>query len=246
MPASAAGYERASELNEGIADYVEHRATGDTLADRFPRGEWAPDAFRLRSYTSGYALARLLDRHRPDWQHQLEQRTQPLDSLLATALPEGGTRCSPSASERVRAFEVARQDIEKLATDRAAWLTEFAASAGWTLVVHAGPNSPLFPQQFDPLNVQNLGSGRVLHTRHARMGNEAGFVEAFGRSALTEAAGQHPLFQGVRTVRISGIASEPPLIQTGDIIRIESDGIKLEVRGARVERSNRTLVLHMN
>jgi hypothetical protein len=81
---------------------------------------------------------------------------------------------------RDRAWSLARQDILQLAKDRERKLSEFHSAAGWTLVVNAPASAPLFPQPFDPLNVLNLGNGRVLYTRHVRMGNDAGFVEAFG------------------------------------------------------------------
>jgi hypothetical protein len=236
MPESAAQYERASELNEGIADHIEHRATGDTLTDRLPGSEYAPDEFRLRSYASGSALARLLDRFRPGWPSELESRTQPLDSLLLTALPSKPRQCGLPAAMRDSAWERARRDILQLAKDRERKLGEFQSAAGWTLVVNAPAMAPLFPQQFDPLNVLNLGNGRVLHTRHVRMGNDAGFVEAFGRAALTESSARHPLFEGVHMVRITGLAREPVLTRAGDVVRLEMDGIRLEFRHAQVHR----------
>jgi hypothetical protein len=241
MPESAAQYERVSELNEGIADHVEHRATGDTLTDRFPPNEYAPDESRLRSYASGSALARLLDRFRPGWPSDLESRTQALDSLLLGAVSSPQPSCALPATMRDRAFSLARHDILQLAEDRERKLSEFRSAAGWTFVVNAPASAPLFPHQFDPLNVLNLGNGRVLHTRHVRMGNDAGFVEAFGRDALTESSARHPMFEGVHTVHVSGIPREPVVTRAGDVVRLEMDGIRLEFRHARVNRGERVI-----
>jgi hypothetical protein len=68
------------------------------------------------------------------------------------------------------------------------------------------------------------------------MGNDAGFVEAFGRAALTESSARHPLFEGVHTIRITGLAREPVVTQAGDVVRLEMDGIRLEFRHAQVNR----------
>jgi hypothetical protein len=53
----------------------------------------------------------------------------------------------------------------------------------------------MFPHGFDPLNVP-VQPDEVLHTRWFKLGNDAGTVEVMGRSSLSRAAGDHPLFTG--------------------------------------------------
>src|SRR5205814_1436591 len=69
--------------------------------------------------------------------------------------------------------------------------------AARTLTVEAG-GEPLWPQIFDPLNVQRLSPSYVLHARSLTVGNAAGKLDLFGRAAITEAAGAHSGFQGIR------------------------------------------------
>ncbi|HLL70020.1 MAG TPA: hypothetical protein VK363_01230 [Pyrinomonadaceae bacterium] len=84
----AAEYERALELNEGLARYVEARAA-DRRVSNLPANEYAAEELRLRSYATGHALALLLERFAPAWTTRLETATDSLslDELLAAALP---------------------------------------------------------------------------------------------------------------------------------------------------------------
>jgi hypothetical protein len=85
-----------------------------------------------------------------------------------------------------------------------------------------------------PANVRQLGSGEVLHTRWLRLGNAAGSVEVLGRQALTEAAGAHPLFTGVRTLTVAGLPEQP-------LVRTAADGT-MEVTAAGVTATFRPRV----
>ncbi len=86
MDSAFPAYERGTELNEGLAAYVELRAAGRTTVE-LPEGEFPPAAVRVRAYTVGPALAFLLDRFRPGWQAALEENdAQTLDELLGAAL----------------------------------------------------------------------------------------------------------------------------------------------------------------
>jgi hypothetical protein len=80
----AAEYERGSELNEGLARYVEWRASGDPSPPPFPRDDFAAQEIRARSYISGASLAILLDAAAPGWKGRVDA---PLDELLARSVP---------------------------------------------------------------------------------------------------------------------------------------------------------------
>jgi hypothetical protein len=66
MDAAFAAYERGTELNEGLASYVEMRAAGRRGVE-LPAAEFAPAEVRKRAYATGLALALLLDRFTPGW-----------------------------------------------------------------------------------------------------------------------------------------------------------------------------------
>ena len=242
----AVAYETGIEMVEGLAEYVESRARGVPDAAILPRGEYHPEAVRLRGYAVGHALARLLDRLDRGWRERLERNdSTTLDGLLFTAAASREdtlTTCAfaPAALEAAR--NDAARDIGALRGRRGALRREFLARSGWTLIVEAD-RPPLFPQGFDPLNVQRLSDDEVLHTRWLRLGGQAGTVEVIGRAALTRAAGAHPLFSGVRALVVAGLPEEPVVETAGGRVTIVADGVRASFAGASVEavRGTRTL-----
>ncbi|HVG23902.1 MAG TPA: hypothetical protein VND45_07090 [Thermoanaerobaculia bacterium] len=207
--ATAAAYERGTELNEGLATYVEHRVANAPVV--LQRKEGA----RERMYQSGLALAVLLDRYDPKWKETLERGdARSLDELLAAAVEPKTT---------------AAQDVQKLRESRGQRRREFIEAKGWKVIITA--QRPFFPERFDPLNVQIFGNGEVLHTRFVRLKGEDGAIEIMGRAALTEGAGAHPLFNGVRRIVLTGFAKKPELVD-GKLI---ADGVSAILTGAKVD-----------
>ncbi|MCU0635034.1 MAG: hypothetical protein MUE41_09185 [Gemmatimonadaceae bacterium] len=240
----AAQYERGTEWNEGLATYVEQRAVG--LADSLvvPAAEFAADAVRQRAYATGSAIGRLLYRLSPTWRESLEHRdTVALDALLTDAVAtHDGASCVVAADERDRIARAAIADVRLLEARRATARTSFLAQPGWRVEVIA-PDAPLFPQGFDPLNVQVVASSTVLHTRWLKLGNDAGTIEVLGRAALTEGAGAHPMFNGVRTLTVTGLAQEPVITTGDDATTVRGDGVTLTLTGWLAERSGRVITL---
>jgi len=262
LPDSAVAYERGAELHEGLAHYVERRAAeavGGAARPPLAEDEFPADAVRRRCYAAGRGLALLLDRVCPDWKARLEgEDGQSPDELLAAALavlPE--VRVAParkadrpgqmgfSSDERAAALARAAADVERLLADRARERQSFFAQAGWTVEVVAGEGAPLQCRGFDPMNVRRLPGGEVLHTRWLQLGNAAGEVEVLGGRALTEPAGAHPLFTGVRRLVVAGLGAEPRVQGSGGsgggaaAISLCAHALTGELRGARVVRDPR-------
>jgi hypothetical protein len=248
LPSGSVAYERQSELNEGLPTYVEYRATGEVRADILPAEEFAPEAVRQRAYRTGAALALLLDRVSPDWRATLAQNdSTSLDAMLTAALgtPPGVARvCALTSEEMTRIRTTAAADIQTLRGRRGDQRHEFLGRTGWRIVISAG-ETPLFPQSFDPLNVQLLAPDVVLHTRFLKLGNDWASIEILGRASLTEAAGAHPLFNGVRTLTVTGLAEEPTVTEGSGAVMITGDGVTAEMRGAVVERSGQTITVRI-
>ncbi len=248
MTAGASGYERALELNEGLARYVESLAAGvresGLRAHEFPAEE-----LRTRGYATGHALAILLERFAPGWTARLEAGDpRSLDELLAAALPAPSARpssCALPESFAASARSRAKVETEILLARRETARREFAARAGWKIVVNADAAAPLWPQGFDPLNIRRLGASDVLHTRHLKLGNDVGAIESFNSHMLTTGAGAHPLFNGVRQLTIAGLAAEPVVQETTGKLTLEAKGVKAEFRGARLERAGQTLIVNL-
>lgn len=235
LPGDSVGYERALELFEGLAHYIEARAMGTAREDLLPANGFAPEEIRYRCYRVGAAIGLLLDQLLFDWKERLETgQVEALDKLLKLALEERSispVHLSPSEEKTISACAAA--NLKGWLTKRVELEQEFLARPGWRVLLVA-KGEPLWPQGFDPLNIRRLSKAKLLHTRWLKLGNTKGTVEVFGE-ALTEGAGNHPLFEGVRRVLITGLASEPQLVKRGGHVRIEVEGLRLELEEAHVE-----------
>ncbi len=209
MDSAFARYERGNELNEGLATYVQLRAEGGTTVP-IPEAEWPATGVRDRFYAVGPALAFLLDRFRPGWKEELERDdAQALDEMLGEAVTGSGEQgagngnCRMDGAEKAAIEAAAVRDAGAVVAARSARRREFDERPGFRVVVEAAEGKPLWPQGFDPLNVERVDGG-ILHTRFLRLGNDGATIEgvdgAADLEAFTEAAGAHPLFNGVRRV----------------------------------------------
>ena len=243
MDPAFAAYERGTELNEGLATYVEMRAAGRRSVD-LPPSEFGPAEVRRRAYATGAAVALLLDRFMPGWTTTLDaDDRQTLDAALAAAVGPGNA-CMFGDAAVAGAEQQARADVAALAAGREQRLVEFEGKPGWRVVVEVAGGEPLWPQGFDPLNVERLAAQRVLHTRFLRLGNGAGRLEVLNAVALTEAVGSHPLFQGVRRVVLTGLV-EPQVSEAEGKVNVRAPGLTLEFNGATVTRSDQRVTVRL-
>lgn len=235
-------YERLTELNEGLATYIQELARGKTTIE-IPAAELPSTEFRARIYVIGPALAFLLDRLRPGWQAALEaDDKQFLDPMLESAVSgetqKGAAPCTLGADEVAEIQRTAQADAAAVAAMRIERRKTFDARPGWRVVIETAEGKPLWPQGFDPLNVE-LIEGGVLHTRFLKLGNDAGELQAIDEAgvdveALTEAAGAHPLFNGVRRVVATGFA-KPEIRTEGEQVTISAPGFKAQFKKASVQ-----------
>lgn len=212
-------FERRTELNEGLAQYIQNVFSGKESDELLVNASFAPDALRLRLYSTGAAIAFLLDEHLPGWKQGLmESEWQTLDEALASAGGVVESQCDREGRRQLAASQAERaiSDYrERLVRAR----NEFLRTPGLRVRIKAG-NEPLWPQGFDPMNITVLNEGDVLHTRFVKLGNNSGALNLVGGKALTSGAGEHPLFNGVREVVLTGIDEGDLVInETGLVIR---------------------------
>jgi hypothetical protein len=242
----AATYERATELNEGLARYVELRARQRRV--QLPAADYPADQPRLRAYEVGAAVGQLLDRLRPDWRETLEaaraDSLASLEEMLAPALAGAATGTCTEPDSLARAV-AARDEVRALRENRAQRRTEFLTQPGWSVVVDAG-SSPLFPQGFDPLNVSRLSETEVLHGRFLTLGNGAGTIELLSRASLTEGRPkQHPLFGGVARLTVTGLAAAPTVRDSAGVLLLAAPGVRAALTGARVDTAGQAIRVQM-
>jgi len=236
LPASSVAYERGTELNEGLASFVQSLALGEAAGPELPAGEWPAEDVRLRIYTVGPAEAFLLDRFDPSWRGKLEAKTAGLDEMLDAALSvQTAAACAFTSAEEATARERAEKDAGRVSQDRRAQREALLGRAGWKLVLVAGAE-PLWPQGFDPWNIAPLGGSELIHRRWVKLGNGGGVLEILNRESLTEGAGANPLANGIRKVTLTGFATELKISKSDDSVTIEAEGVTAKLKGAVVER----------
>jgi hypothetical protein len=238
MDSAFSRYERRTELNEGLAAYIQLIAAGKATVE-IPATEFPPAKVRDRTYVSGPALAFLLDRLRPGWQAALEaDDKQYLDRMLESALGQKPAPCALAADEIERIEKTAKADVAAVIAARGERRNAFDARPGWRVAVEAAPGKPLWPQGFDPLNVERVEGG-ILHTRFVRLGNDAGDLEAIDEAgadleAITEGVGPHPLFNGVRRITIAGLAKPVTTTELGKVT-VRAPGFTAQFKNAGLE-----------
>ncbi|WP_054949771.1 hypothetical protein [Numidum massiliense] len=232
LPQGSVQFERGTELLEGLAQYVELRALGQTTVP-IPVAEFAPEAVRSRCYTIGTALAFLLDRHRPQWKDTLNtERFRSLDQLLRdTCTSYSGDAAIFTEAEDTHADRQAANDIAVWHRRCSEARRQFATQSGWQCTVEivsassTGGVEPLRVTSFDPQNVQKLSSKEIRHNRHLRLVNGACELDMIDGQALTVSAGDHPLFDGILQVTFSGLTEKPILESKDGLLTFRADGL---------------------
>jgi hypothetical protein len=163
--------------------------------------------------------------------------------LSAAIAQQDETPCAFTEPARDSVEHVAESDEAALAQLLATERRNFLDQPGWRLVIEAA--HPLFPQGFDPLNVKVVAPGEVLHSRLVKLGNDGGSIEVIGRPSLSEAAGAHPLFTGVRVLTITGLGEPPHVSNASDAVSISAEGITGMFRGASVDTAGTTMTLRL-
>ncbi|MEZ4412910.1 MAG: hypothetical protein R2910_08010 [Gemmatimonadales bacterium] len=253
MDSAFVAYERLTELNEGLAAYIQLRAAGGS-AVAIPEGEFLPEAVRLRAYTIGPAWAILLDRLAPGWRESLESNDrQSLDGLLDAALNGPGAPASaPCAFTPVEVGAAKRNARIDAADVTAGWGTRqraFETKEGWRVVIQSAPGHPLWPQGFDPLNIDRVDGG-LIHTRFLKLGNDAGQMTALDEEdadieSRTAGVGPHPMFNGISWVEIV-LPARPIVERTAGAATIRGPGFVAEFKNATVDDSGKEILVQLN
>jgi hypothetical protein len=71
-------------------------------------------------------------------------------------------------------------------------------------------------------------------------------IEIQNRPAMTRAAGEHPIADGISELQITGILSEPGLAVSGDTVRLAARGLRAVLEGASVEKDGRRWVIRLH
>lgn len=239
-------YERGADWNEGLATYVEWKAAQKTTAPITKA--FAPEGIRWRAYDAGAAIGLLLDRYDSNWRETLSQDDSlPIDVLLTQALPtDARSACAFTSEEESAIRQQAQADIAALQATKTQKRMEFFAQDGWSILVEAQANAPLWGQGFDPLNVLKLNDREILHSRFFKAGNEHGTIEMVGMASLTVGAGAHPLFNGIAALHVTGLDDDPALQVQDGTLSFSSDVLTLELKDVTISKEGKEYTLRLN
>ena len=189
----------------------------------------------------------VLGRVEPEWRGNLGPAAGvSLDHVLANV--PGIRDCPPVAVSReqhAQARRAARLVIAAEAESRRTRREEVLAKPGHLLEIVAAPGTPLRAHGFDPMNVAVLGPGEILHSRYLHLTNGAATIEVHGGEAITQAAGEHPLFDGVRVVTLAGLPELPSVGVAVDGVHLDLPWLRLHVRGGNLETSSSRTRVHL-
>ena len=236
-------YERGNELLEGLAMNIEFTVAGKTPVDYLPEKGFGPEDLRLRTYFTGQIMAALLSQFHPGWENDIEtERYKYLDRLFKDKFGGAKDICGFSDREKTSALEEAEVAVENLLKKRSEMKKNFLSQEGYTVVI-TSDKAPLQPAGFDPMNVTSLSEKEILHHRFLRLKNSFGAVEVMDRESLSEGCGEHPLFNGVCKLTVTGFSSKPSLSESEGKVIVKSEGFTAEFKNAKFEIVDKVIKL---
>jgi len=235
LPGNAAEYEKCIELIEGTAHYVQSLAEDNPGLLAIPADGYAAEGVRLRAYATGNAIGVLLDRLGVAWKETLNDEPGHLDDMLRDALSNERVVPVSFTMEEDAVLTAQAREIAVKYHERLQSLRElFDGQTGISVIVQSD-DEPLFPRGFDPMNILVLSRSEMLHLRFLRLGNSTGMLEVLDRMSTTTSSGNHPLFEGVRTLIVRGLP-EPEVQEIDNAVTLSAEGFTAQFRNARIER----------
>jgi hypothetical protein len=198
---------------------------------------------RWRFYDTGAALCLLLDRLSPGWQARSDrQPALTTVELMDEALRGRDASAAAFSSADIAGFQAtSAATVADLGVRRQRLLAELLQRRGGRVVVEVAAGAePFRVQRFDPINLMVLDAGAIAHANYLSLVVAQGNVEltnpAFVRGSfggtvgVTEAAGRHPLSDGVRRLTIAGIQGAPTVGGAERTVSVEAPGVRLTLR----------------
>jgi len=238
-------YETSLEMMEGTANYVARVSVGEPASRTVERLRTTRPAedIRWRFYDTGAALCLLLDRLSAGWQERSDrQPALPMVELMDEALRGRGAAAVSFPEGETAGFQArAAASIADLGLRRRRLRAELLERQGGRVVVEVAAGAePFRVQRFDPINLMVLDAGAMAHANSLSLAVPQGSVEltnpAFvrgsfgGTVSITEAAGRHPLSDGVRRLTVAGIQGAPKVGRDERTVSVEAPGVRLTLR----------------
>ncbi len=270
---SFAEFERASELNEGLAEYALVRALqilatdkevlsetriaarkmlADRVADLTRLTSNVRQSFRLRFYQTGPAEALLLDAIGPtDWKRQLAEQNQTLQDALAraTGLDDPQRAAFRAAAGRLDTAEAGREAASRVASLialRSRQVDSVLSAPGILLEISAAalPGKDFNACAFDPQNHLQVSPTVQLQTRWWKPCAGSSFTSEFNvPSVHDDDAGTVRAVIGPIKDVKLTIGGTPVTLTDGQVIQ-DAANVQLDAPRANVQAAHARVALH--
>lgn len=195
------------------------------------RPEWGfePDRITERLQALASALAWLQDRIGPGCP-VLCDTTSPADprDALRAALPGAKPPvCSLSPMDQATLENAVSERLRAMQTHHRLEQMEYSRQPGWTLVVQASPEDPLWLRAPDPLAARNLGKAGVLYAGQLSARNQSTVIDVYDRTSLTRSFSR-PGGLDLARIELAGLVERPQVNELEDRLIVTAPGLQAE------------------
>ncbi len=231
-----AGYEMELQRFEGISEYIEYRARGtDPLALLAVTNGIAPAGVRDLGYVEGRLISVLLDRLDKSWKDRMESGAARYpEEILGAAVANAQSSVQFGDDELKKIRADAETAIAAWNDDKKRLVGDFNAAPGLTIEIVAG-TTPVDARLFEPLAMENLGGGEILHKVFFLAGNDKGMVRVRNTACISYMDSTYRITR----VIVTGLKGEPAVDAAAGTFKYDANGVTIDFKGCRVSIGDR-------
>lgn len=198
-------YEMELQRFEGISDYIEIKArNNNALSSMSITQGIAPSGIRDLGYIGGRWTALLLDRFDPEWKMKMDQRnTIYMNELIKSAVNNYSSQLSFAVDELKHYRMESENDLKLWEKDNEILQNSFSKAEGIYVEINAG-SLPLQIRMFEPLEMENLGNGKMFHKVFFAAGNQKGSLRVLNNQSISFMNNSNQLLR----VTVAGLSAE--------------------------------------
>lgn len=243
------GYEMELQRFEGTSEYIETIARGnDPQGLLAATSGIAPSGIRDLGYVEGRLISFVLDRLDKGWKEKMESgAAQYPEEILAAAVAGG----EPPARGGRGSVEFSDADLSKIRADAgtaiARWnddkkklVSDFHAAPGVTIEIVA-ETTPVGTRMFEPLAMENLGGGEIIHKVFYLAGNDKGTLRVRGTPCISYMDSTYRITR----VTVTGLKGEPAVDAAAGTFKYDADGVLIDFKGAKVTAADRKYTIEI-
>lgn len=240
-----AEYERGIELLEGTAQYIQMKSAGGPIETYGNPDMVMPDKVRSRGYVKGALICLLLDRLHPAWKEELNAKDYDyLDVMLKKALTNPEDSCAFDPNIVNKWSTTAAKSVDEYVLNRIKLLDSYLGKPGFKVVFDFS-KKPMMPAGFDPMNIEKISPNELLHKHWLKLSNDSASVEILNIECMSEGAGNHPMFNGIKQVIVAGLSAFPDINEANGVTEIKTENISAKIMKAEVEKRDKILFIRL-